>query len=136
MAVLAIPLEALVLEAVATVVGPVASHMRRVLLPALAVAVVAIAVGPLAVETGHLDRLIPSQTSAVLAAVGSAPHHLRVRDTEGPLLPVFLLLPTTVEEEAQALPLMVEEVVVALAQVGVATMVLMQAILHSRGSVV
>ena len=52
---------------------------------ALGVAVAAIAVGPLGVETGGPDRPIPSQTSAALAAAGSDPHHLRVREPEGRL---------------------------------------------------
>jgi hypothetical protein len=100
MAVLVILLAARVLEVVATVVGQGASQPRRVRLLALGVAVAVIAVGLLAVEMGGLDRPIPSQTSVALAAAGSDQHHLRVREPEGPLPPVFLVLPTAVELEA------------------------------------
>ena len=42
----------------------------------------AIVVGPLAGETGELDRLIPSQTWAVLAAAESDPHRLQLQEQE------------------------------------------------------
>jgi hypothetical protein len=49
---------------------------------------------------GGLDRPTPSQTSAVLAAAGSDPHHLRVREPEALLPLVSLVLLTAVELEA------------------------------------
>jgi hypothetical protein len=135
MAALVILPAARVPEVVATVVDPGALHPRRALLRALEVAVAAIAVGPLVVETGETDRPIPSQTSAALAAAGRDPHLLRVREAEGPLPPVFRVLPTAVDLKVQALPLMPEGVEVALVVVGVAPLVPVRAILHRRWGV-
>jgi hypothetical protein len=129
MGALVIPLGARVVEVVVTVVEPVAMQPIQVLVLVLAVAVVAIAVAHLAGETGGPDHLTPSQTSPVLAAAGRDrryPRPLRVRQSEVPLLLLFILLPTMVEVEAPALPVMVEGVVEALGVVGAATMVLMR----------
>ena len=126
------PLAAQVVVVVAMVVEPGASQPQRVLLRVLVLVVVAIAVEPLVVEMGGMDLPIPSQTSPALAVVGHDPHHLRVRDLEGTLPLLFLILPTTVDLEAQALPIMLEGVAAAPAQAGAAAAVPVRAVLHSR----
>ncbi len=132
MAELAIPLAARAAAVGATAADGGASLPRRVLLLAQAAAAGAIVAGSLAVETGLLDRPIPFQTSAALAAAVSDRHPLQAREPEGALPLVFLVRPTAVEVEAQALPIMEEGPAAALVQAGAAPPVLVRWILRRR----